>query len=355
MPSSLKDRWQQMPLFWRLQLVGWSAYFVYGCLSRTGFYNHLAMGVGMSLLLEPTGFLLSTGLRFAYRRLGLTGFSARTLGIILAGSLAATLLQLVVAFYGAPWVAQLANYHARPSSLLTRITFFLFIYLTWSAAYVWLKTEFAARTQRAQLAEANAAAQRAELHMLRLQLNPHFLFNSLNSIATQIPAQPEAALEMTHDLADFLRSALDRRLGLLVPLAQEVEVMTAYLKIEQLRFGAQLTCQIEVDPAAQGVEVPCFLLQPLAENAVKHGLASAPPPWALSVHIARTGAGLRIEVRNPGQLAPDWATKPDLGLGVSNLRRRLELHYPARHRFALRQDGAAVCAELTLEGEPCPV
>lgn len=355
MYSLLEYPFRRLSLFWRLQLAGWFAYFIYGCLSRTGFYDHAAMGIGMSLLLEPTEFLLSTGLRWVYRRLDLRGFSVRTLGTIVAGSVAATLLQLVVAYHGAPVVAQLAHYHAKPSSLLTRVTFFVFIYLTWSAAYVWLKAEFAARAQRAQLAEANAAAQRAELQMLRLQLNPHFLFNSLNSIATQIPTQPEAALEMTHDLADFLRSALDRRVGLRVPLAQEVEVMTAYLKIEQLRFGAELACAIEVDPTANQAEVPCFLLQPLAENAVKHGLAGAPPPWALSVRIARQGGGLLIEVRNPGRLAPDWATKPDGGLGLANLRRRLELHYPSRHRFGLRQDGAQVCAELVLEGEPCPV
>lgn len=345
----LKQQINRLPLFWRLQLMGWSAYFVYGSIIRTSHYDHVAMGVGMSLLLEPIEFVLSSGLRLVYRRLKFhTGLSQRTLGLILVFSLVATMLQLVITYFAAPWVALLADYHARPSSLLTRVTFFTIIYLSWSVAYVWLKSEFAAQ-------EARAAAQRAELQMLRLQLNPHFMFNSLNNIATQIPDQPDTALEMTHDLADFLRHSLDQHGGLIRPLAHEVEVMTAYLKIEKLRFGDRLQYSVEVEAAARTVPVPSFLLQPLAENAVKHGLNSAEPPWLLDVSVKFSGGQLVIQMNNSGRLEPDWATKADIGIGVANLRRRLALHYPARHRFELRQEGALVCAEIMLEGEPCPV
>ncbi len=357
MPGFLKTRLSRLPIFWRMQLVFWSAYFVHGCFSRIGYYDHVAMGVGMSLLLEPTEFLLSCGLRLAYRRWHRNpGFNAGVLGVILLMSFAATLLQLAVAKVGAPWIAYWADYHARPSSLITRISYFLFIYVGWSVAYVWLKSVLAAQ-------EARAAAQRAELQMLRLQLNPHFLFNSLNNIATEIPDQPDTALEMTHDLADFLRLTLDQRGdGLIVPLAHEVEIMTSYLKIERQRFGGRLAFVVEVDPAARQVRVPGFLLQPLAENAVKHGLNSAEPPWELNVTITTTGNGapLLIVVSNTGLLRPDWETKPEdgdgnTGIGVANLRRRLALHYPERHRFTLRQDGPVVLAEISLEGDPCPV
>lgn len=345
----LKKTVNRLPLFWRLQLAGWSAYFVYGCIIRTSHYDHTAMGVGMSLLLEPTEFVLSSGLRLVYRRLKFhTGLSQRTLGLILVFSLVATLFQLVITYFAAPWVAMLADYHARPSSLLTRVTFFTIIYLSWSVAYVWLKSEFAAR-------EARAAAQRAELQMLRLQLNPHFMFNALNNIATQIPDQPDAALEMTHDLADFLRCSLDHRTGLVVPLKHEVETMMAYLKIEKLRFGDRLSFTVEVDPGALAVQVPCFLLQPMAENAVKHGLNSAAPPWGLEVRVQLSGEKLVIRVSNSGDLQPDWETKADIGTGVANLRRRLELHYPSRHRFELKKEGSQVSAEIALEGAPCQV
>ncbi len=349
MYTFLKRQINRLPLFWRLQLLGWSAYFVYGCIIRTSHYDHVAMGVGMSLLLEPTEFVLSSGLRLIYRRLDFhTGLSQRTLGYILLFSVAATACQLVITYFAAPWVAALMDYHARPSSLLTRVAFFAIIYLSWSVAYVWLKSEFAAR-------EVRAAAQRAELQMLRLQLNPHFMFNSLNNIATQIPDQPDTALEMTHDLADFLRYSLDQQRGLLGPLEHEVEVMTAYLKIEKLRFEERLQYKVEVDARALPVRVPCFLLQPLVENAVKHGLNSTAPPWVLEVRVDYKQERLRIEVRNSGQLQRDWDSKQELGIGVGNLRRRLALHYPDRHRFELRQEGALVCAEITLEGEPYDV
>lgn len=345
----LKKQFMRLPLFWRLQIAGWSAYFVYGCIIRTSHYDHVAMGVGMSLLLEPTELVLSSGLRLVYRRLNFsTGLSQRTLWIIVLWSLVAMALQLVVTYFAAPWVAALVDYQSRPSSLLTRVAFFTLIYLSWSVAYVWLKSEFAARDVR-------AAAQRAELQMLRLQLNPHFMFNALNNIATQIPDRPDTALEMTHDLADFLRYSLDHRVGLLVPLAHEAEAVTAYLKIEKLRFGDRLEFKVDADAAASAVQVPCFLLQPMAENAVKHGLNSADPPWLLEVSVKRMDEQCVVRVSNTGKLDPGWETKADIGTGVANLRRRLELHYPARHRFDLRQEGILVVAEIVLQGEPCPV
>ncbi len=356
MSSRFKTLVSGLPLFWRLQISAWTGLFIYGCFSRTGHYDHVAMGAGMSLLLEPTEFIFSSGLRWVYRRMNLhKGFTARAIWVILLGSIVAMLLQLVVANYGAPVVARLAEYKARPSPLITRVTYFMMMYVGWSVAYVWLKSQFYAQEQRERLAEARAAAQRAELQMLRLQLNPHFMFNSLNNIATQIPDQPDTALEMTHDLADFLRYSLDQHGGLIRPLAHEVEVMTTYLKIEKLRFGDRLQYSVEVDAAARTVPVPSFLLQPLAENAVKHGLNSAEPPWLLDVCVKFSGGQLVIQMSNSGRLEPDWATKADIGIGVANLRRRLALHYPARHRFELRQEGALVCAEIMLEGEPCPV
>ena len=345
----LKNSVDRLPLFWRLQILGWSAYFVYGCIIRTSHYQDVPMGVGMSLMLETTEFALSSVLRLIYRRLNFhTGLSTRTLAYIALFSVAATACQLIITQFAAPYVADLADYQGRPSSLLTRVAFFGIVYLSWSAAYVWLKSEFAAR-------EARAAAQRAELQMLRLQLNPHFMFNSLNNIATQIPDRPDTALEMTHDLADFLRYSLDHRVGLLVPLAHEAEAVTAYLKIEKLRFGDRLQFKVDMGEAASTVQVPCFLLQPMAENAVKHGLNSADPPWLLEVSVQRTGEQCVVRVSNTGKLDAGWETKADIGTGVANLRRRLELHYPARHQFDLRQEGILVVAEIVLQGEPCPV
>lgn len=348
MPSP-KKQFLRLPLFWRLQIVIWSGYFVHGCFSRTGYYDHAAMGVGMSLLLEPTEMILSSGLRLIYRRLDMrVVFSLRVLGIIFIMSLAATLLQLVVAKFGAPWVAHLADYHARPSSLVTRVSYFMLIYIGWSVAYVWMKGERSAQ-------EARVAAQLAEVQMLRLQLNPHFMFNSLNNIATQIPDQADTALEMTHGLADFLRHSFDPRVGLIGTLSHEVEVMTSYLKIEQLRFGDRLSYSLEVDENAARVRIPSFLLQPIAENAVKHGLKSSPPPWQIKIRAYLDGADLHISLHNTGKLMPDQMDKPATGIGIANLRRRLQLHYPSRHRFDLRQEGGFICAELILKGEPCPV
>jgi two-component system LytT family sensor kinase len=340
---------QRVPLFWRLQFMIWSAYFVYGCILRTSHYNHLAMGVGMSLLLEPTSFLISSGLRVIYRRLDFqAGLSLRTCGYIVLFSFAATIVQIIITQFASPWVAAWADYRASPAPLLTKLAFFAIIYLSWSVAYVWLKSEFAAR-------EIRAAAQRAELQMLRLQLNPHFMFNSLNNIASQIPDQPETALEMTHNLADFLRYSLDQEGRMIAPLAHEVEVLTTYLKIEKLRFEDRLHYEIQVDANTLGMKLPSFLLQPLVENAVKHGLNSSAPPWVLKVLARREGEQLILQICNSGQLRADWQDRPDQGIGLGNLERRLTMHYPGRHRFKLRQEGSMVCAEIQLTGAPAEI
>jgi two-component system LytT family sensor kinase len=356
MLSWLLRQFHRLPVFWRFQTAGWGAFSIYGLVSRCSFWDSVAMGVAMTLVMEPMAVLLSTGLRQVYSRLQLrSGFSLRTVAVVLFCSVFAAWVDMGVASWCAPHIANLLDVPLAPSRFLSRVMLFWAIFSGWSVAYLWLKAEFQAKLKQDQLVAATAAAQRAELQMLRLQLNPHFMFNALNNIATEIPEHPENALEMTHDLADFLRYSMDQHGGLIAPLSREVEAMTSYLNIEQRRFGKRLRSTVTADPAALRTQVPCFLLQPLVENAVKHGLNSSQPPWELSVDVARENGGLRVLVRNTGNLMPDWETRQNSGIGVINLRRRLELHYPSRYRVNLRQDGPLVCSEIVIKGEPCQV
>ncbi len=346
----------RLPIFWRIQVVGWGCFMVYGFLSRSSFWGNYAMGAAMSLLLDPVGMLISCGLREAYTRLHLrSGFNVRTVSGIIFFSVLAACLELAVAHYGGTLIAQALGFKLGSPKFMSRLTFFATTFMGWSIMYVWLKAEFQAQQHLEKAREATAVAQRAELQMLRLQFSPHFMFNALNNIATQIPTQPDTALEMTHDLADFLRYSLAHHTNLIVPLSHEVEAMTTYLSIEQRRFGDRLHFQVEAQPEALYAQVPSLLLQPLVENAVKHGLNSSPPPWELNVKVSRDHDTLCLIVRNSGKLQEDWETKRDAGTGLQNLRRRLEFHFPGRHHFTIRQDGAQVCTELTLSGEPNPV
>ena len=145
---------------------------------------------------------------------------------------------------------------------------------------------------------AKADAQKSELQLLRFQLDPHFLFNTLNGIASEIPSNPTAAVQMVAELASYLRYSLDHRSHLLTPLAVELDTTNAYLKIQVARFGDKLQTSIIATPATREVLVPSFLLQPLVENAFKHGFNHAPAPWDLVVAAEVHADRLKIEIRN---------------------------------------------------------
>jgi LytS/YehU family sensor histidine kinase len=225
-------------------------------------------------------------------------------------------------------------------------------FMAWSLGYYWLWADTERSRESGRREEAQREAQRMELLMLRAQLDPHFLFNSLNAIAAEIPSHPDSATEMVNELSDYLRYSLDHRKDPFVPLSAEVRAMEAYLRIQHARFGDRLKFSIDITPDAASRAVPCFLLQPLVENAVKHGLdRRGEGVLEISLAARRFADTLEIRVRNSGALkTPDPSRT---GVGLETLRRRLEIHYLDRHAFQLQATGLEVVAELDLKGEPC--
>jgi two-component system sensor histidine kinase AlgZ len=165
-----------------------------------------------------------------------------------------------------------------------------------------------------RILESEVAAREAELRALRAQLNPHFLFNSLNSINALVGSDPEGARRMCEGLGDFLRRTL--ALG-------ARELVERYLAIEQVRFGARLGVERDFAPDAIGCRVPPLLLQPLVENAVKHGVAGRIEGGTIRLVARRDGDALVLEVHNP--VDEDAPARPGAGLGLDNVRRRLEV------------------------------
>jgi len=135
-------------------------------------------------------------------------------------------------------------------------------------------------------------------------------------------------------------------------LAAEIEALEAYMSVQRARFGPQLRFDVAADAAARAHPLPSFLLQPLVENAVKHG-RRADRQHEITVEAALEGDCLRVRVENGGRLRPDWESEEGAGVGLANIRRRLALHYPGRHGFTLRQQGDRVTAEISLLGSPC--
>jgi LytS/YehU family sensor histidine kinase len=161
-----------------------------------------------------------------------------------------------------------------------------------------------------------------------MQINPHFLFNTLNSIATLIYVNPRAADEMLGDLSGLLRHSLDSMEEQEISLAQELEFIEAYLRIEQKRFGERLRLEQNIPEALLKALVPALILQPLVENAIRHGITKCPGPGRIQILARRVGATLELSVRDTGEgLAARDLTMRREGIGLSNTRARLAAMY----------------------------
>lgn len=199
------------------------------------------------------------------------------------------------------------------------------------------------RAERDSL-EAALGAERARLESLRYQINPHFLFNALNSTRAALPLREAVARGMLTDIAGYLRSTLENREAEHAPLSDEISRIREYLRIEQRRFGERLRPQFEIDPAAEGKNIPVFLLQPLVENAIRHGLETMREPCRILVSARCDGDLLCLEVANTGRWREPSGRQ---GVGLANVRRRLELLYGSK--AVLRTDEEAGMVRVRME------
>ena len=188
---------------------------------------------------------------------------------------------------------------------------------------------------------------RSRYEALQARMRPHFLFNSLNSIAALVGSRPAEAETLIEDMAELMRSGLETR-ARLVPLAEELTLVRAYLRIEQARLGERLNVEWDLALEAEALEVPLLSLQPLVENAVYHGIERLATPGVIGIAARRDGAVLHLEVSNP---RPDPAAPAHQGqrIAVDNIAQRLALIYgDAQARLELGEDGDRFVARLSL-------
>jgi len=202
-------------------------------------------------------------------------------------------------------------------------------------------------------AELEKRLAQARLQTLQMQLNPHFLFNSLHAISALVHKDADMADQMITRLSDLLRYALEGTDAQEVPLRQELDFLRRYLEIEQTRFGDRLAVGLEIAPETLDALVPNLLLQPLVENAIRHGIEPRAKPGRIELRAGCENGQLKLEVRDNGVgLSPD--RKVEEGVGLSNTRARLKQLYGERHRFALSETpggGLSVSLELPFRAQ----
>jgi sensor histidine kinase YesM len=193
--------------------------------------------------------------------------------------------------------------------------------------------------------EASLREERARLSALRYQLNPHFLFNALNSLRAALPIREEAPRNMVTELSNYLRFTLTHEENDLVSLKEELRVASDYLAIERHRFGDELRVSTDVGPEAENVPVPILILQPLVENAIRHGFESSHEPFHLKISASIDVARLEVEIANTGSWKPPGE---GTGLGLENVRRRLASLYRGDFLFSHSVENGWVRARISL-------
>ncbi len=192
------------------------------------------------------------------------------------------------------------------------------------------------REHEVKASQLQAQLAQAQLQALKMQLHPHFLFNTLHAISTLVHKDPEAADRMIARLSDLLRLSLENLGVQEVPLQHELEFLERYLEIEQIRCGDRLTVRMNIEPEALDDMVPNFILQPIVENAIRHGIAPRAAPGRIEIHARRENGRLQLEVRDDGPGLPESKRETlKEGVGLANTQARLQQLYGAVHSFEL--------------------
>jgi hypothetical protein len=337
--------------YWLCQLGGWGTLAAIGILSSSGGTTQ----VMLSFMLAKTFCVVTAcGLSHAWHfLLKRRGWVDRVAGIPF-GRIIASLLVLAVLQTG---ILVLADLIFRGGALLEEPStgpadyvllglLWLVVFMVWTLCYAVALAR--RRAQRAELEklQLEISVKDAELRALQFQVNPHFFFNSLNSIRAMIFQDPPAAADAVSQLAGMMRQRLQADHGATIPLGAELASVSAYLAIEKLRFDERLQARLEVDQELMSTPVPPMVVQTLVENAIKHGVERTVAPCEVRIGAQLGADGLvRVEVRNQGRLAPSSASTR---LGLSNAMQRLALQCGPLASCVLAEEDGWVRATVTL-------
>jgi Histidine kinase len=349
----------RLPLFWKLHIAGCLLLFLalfplrlFLISYETALLGSLQRHATYLLFCDLTCFLLAIGLRYLYRldyfhRLSRLALAVQIL--LICAALALIDIGLTFPVFS---LAERLKHHPSPhlyivSSLWPRFWFFS----TWSFLYFLIRAFQDARRADASLRAAENRRREAELLMLRSQINPHFLFNALNTVLSESEGNQRLAL-VVRGLSDYMRYTLANRRNLFVPLGQEAEALARYADVEQARFDGGLSIKIDIDEKTRELPVPGVFMQPLVENAIKYGRESCESALQVLVQTELDRRTLHIKVSNSGSwIGPSTTSASDRpsGAGLAILKRQLELLYPRRSQFRIGPQNGHVVAEILIE------
>ena len=331
--------------FWQIQMVGWCCFYLFNLLESI--HNFLTQRVSIAEQTLPIFFMFlgSCALRPFCRRLlrqsqSWIAFELKAAAAAMVTSIpvACAACLILESFEHVPW-------HA----LVAVSMWSCFILFIWCSLYFSIKQWQQSSEEKARLLRAESEVREARLLALRYQLNPHFLFNSLNAVSTLVlDGNAPAATRMLAQIGDLLRTSLDSEVTAEVTLSQELAFTEGYLAIEQTRLGERLRIDMAVPFETRDALVPSMLLQPLVENAVRYGVAPLIEGGWIAIKSALNADRLRIVIGNSGRRGEGEQKKNGNGIGLGNTAERLKTLYGADFEFSLGWPEAGGC-EVVLE------
>ena len=327
--------------FWTLQIVGWSGWVVLFTI-RDFYWGQPLERVTLLGVQALAGLILTTGLRYIYQAVWEHPIRTRIMVVVGASYLMAAIWQPVKNYF------QFAYYDDyRAVEAYGQLAYFsgiigysYFLILCWSGLYFALKFYRLLQQQVQKSIKAESMAHEAQLLMLRYQLNPHFLFNTLNAISTLIlSGDNKIANEMLSKLSNFLRYSLDKDPMGKVDIDHEINTMKLYLEIEKVRFDERLQLEFNVEDEVKTALVPSLLLQPLVENSIKYAVANSEKGGKITIGARAVAGNLLLEVSDNGPGIEFISGQMPVfnGVGIVNTKERLEAIYGLRHSIKFNQ------------------
>lgn len=335
-------------LFWALHTLGWSAYLITQYLGAL-LYEKPTSYIKVVVAAAAGGFVLSAPLRYLYRWLWKRPPAVIVPSVLLASWLTALCWRVVINSSYMHWVEDKMSDEPWYGIFVGTLSS-TYLLLCWSGLYFGIKYYEALQGQRESMLRASALAQEAQVKMLRYQLNPHFLFNTLNAISTLIlDGQGKIANQAVGRLSDFLRYTLDQDPMKKVTLRHELDALNLYLGIEQLRFGDRLKLEFDIEERVTAALVPSLVLQPLVENSLKYAVAPREEGGRLRIEAREVDGRLRLVVQDDGPGLPVGVELgAGRGVGFRNTRERLAVLYGDQQQIAVRFSRPGLRLEITL-------
>lgn len=338
---------QKSRLYWVAQILGWSAFFTVNFLFEARKNAYTEKDIFYFSLLVPSAILITHVYRLLIikqRWLEKAVLSQMMIAIISGYALS-------ILFFGLQYILNIAVFGAAKQlsviDAAIQIIQFWFVFFVWNIAYYFYHYLQAIRKVEIQQLKMQATLKEAELNKLKSQLNPHFMFNAMNSIRALIDEDPKKAKEAVTKLSSILRQTLTLEKNKLIPFDREMQLVKDYLDLEMIRFEERLHCTFDIEPGSHHYNLPPMILQTLVENAIKHGISNLSEGGMITIKTQiQKNKKLQIDISNSGHYNPE--ATPASGYGIKNTRDRLAHVFADEASFSIFNEKFFVKTQIVI-------